>query len=78
MDYSEYISASEIGDFTYCKRGWWLRMHGMLSSNFAMEQGTVAHDSLFKQLLRLEFFKKILMWSGIVVLILIILLLIFM
>jgi hypothetical protein len=77
MDRTGYISASEIGDFTYCKRGWWLRRQGLLKTNFAMQQGTDAHDSILKQLLRLKLLQNILIWSGIIVLILMILLLIF-
>ena len=78
MDRSDYISASEIGDFTYCKRGWWLRMQGLLGNTIAMQQGTEAHDSLFKKIFKLELIRKILIWGGVVILVLIILLLIFM
>lgn len=75
MDKAHYISASEIGDFIYCKRGWWLRMRGMLPNTFAMQEGTQAHDSLLNQLLQLQLFQTILLWSGVVILVLLILLL---
>lgn len=44
--FQRYISASEIGDFTYCKRGWWLRKNGYLKQNEAMARGTRQHVRL--------------------------------
>jgi CRISPR/Cas system-associated exonuclease Cas4 (RecB family) len=77
MDRSDYISASEIGDYIYCKRGWWLRRKGLLTMNFAMQKGTEAHDSIFSQLLRLKSLQNILLWGGIILLVILVLLLIF-
>lgn len=77
MDRSDYISASEIGDYMYCKRGWWLRRRGLLSTTFEMKQGTAAHDNLFLSLLRIKRVQTILLWSGVVLLVILILLLIF-
>ena len=78
MDKSAYISASEIGDYVYCKRGWWLRQKGFLSTTFAMRQGTEKHDNLFLQLIRIKLIQSILLWGGIVLLALLALVLIFM
>jgi len=46
-----YISASEIGDFVYCKREWWLKMRGLLPVTYQMEQGTVQHAQLATKVL---------------------------
>ncbi len=75
MDRSEYISASEVGDFVYCKRGWWLRSRGLLETTFEMQKGTQAHESLFTSLIRIKLIQQILLWSGIVLLVLLIILL---
>lgn len=51
MKRDEYISASEIGDFVYCKRGWWLRLNNMLpNSSPVMDAGTKAHETLASEL----------------------------
>lgn len=44
----KYITASEMGDFVYCKRSWWLKRKGLLAENGAMKQGTAQHDALAK------------------------------
>jgi CRISPR/Cas system-associated exonuclease Cas4 (RecB family) len=46
MKNKKYVSASEIGDFVYCKRGWWLRFNGLLSTTKTMLAGTAAHEKL--------------------------------
>ncbi len=51
MKRDEYITASEIGDFVYCKRRWWLKFNKMLpDSTPVMDAGTKAHESLASQL----------------------------
>lgn len=51
MKRDEYITASEIGDFVYCKRGWWLRLNKMLpNSSPVMDAGTKAHETLASEL----------------------------
>ncbi len=77
MDSQNFISASEIGDYIYCKRGWWLRIQGKLPTTEAMQAGTLAHDSLLARLVRLARLQTVLMWGGVIVLIIIILLLLF-
>jgi len=38
------VRASEIGEYLYCKRAWWLRLQGIVSTNRrALEAGTAAH-----------------------------------
>lgn len=41
------ISASEIGDFTYCARGWWLRrVAGQKAQGAQLQEGTMSHGSV--------------------------------
>ena len=46
MSNKKYVSASEIGDFFYCKRGWWLRFNGLLATTKEMIAGTAGHEKL--------------------------------
>lgn len=39
------VTASEIGKFVYCNRGWWLWPHGLPETK-QMAAGTVAHENL--------------------------------
>ena len=40
-----YITASEIGDYIYCPRGWWLRLNGFIvGSADKMMEGTHNHE----------------------------------
>jgi CRISPR/Cas system-associated exonuclease Cas4 (RecB family) len=45
-----YISASELSDFVFCKRGWWLKFHNLLPKDAkkiqAMEEGAHEHNTL--------------------------------
>lgn len=54
MKNTRYITASELGDFVYCKRGWWLRCNNQLSPTGEMLMRTEAHNTLAK---RLSFYK---------------------
>lgn len=39
------IRASEIGEYVYCKRAWWLRLQGYESTNVReMAAGTSLHE----------------------------------
>ncbi|MGH7203512.1 MAG: hypothetical protein ACREHC_03665 [Candidatus Levyibacteriota bacterium] len=44
--HEEFVRASEISDFCYCKRGWWLQIHNKLATTAAMQEGTKKHDHL--------------------------------
>lgn len=47
MKSGSYITASEIGEYVYCKRGWWLKARGYLRENTPqMMSGSAAHDIL--------------------------------
>lgn len=72
------IKASEMSDFVYCQRGWWLRINGILGENDRMRTGTKAHEDLAKVLSQRPL-KLMLAWGavllGIIVLLILTLLL---
>ena len=41
-----FVTASEISEYLYCKRGWWLRKHSLLENNPQMLQGISEHNKL--------------------------------
>ena len=43
---TEFITASEIGEYVFCKRGWWLRLNGYLEQSDVMREGTRLHDHI--------------------------------
>jgi CRISPR/Cas system-associated exonuclease Cas4 (RecB family) len=44
------IRASEIGEYLFCKRAWWLRAQGMESENRkALEAGSAEHEALARR-----------------------------
>lgn len=50
MKSSSYITASEIGEYVYCPRGWWLRVKGNIEETPQMLKGVVSHESLLKRI----------------------------
>lgn len=46
------IKASEIGEYLYCKRGWWLMQKGLPLHNDAMQEGSVQHLALSKNVFK--------------------------
>ena len=43
----DYISASELGEYLYCQRAWWLRRRGAKAvEQDRLEQGTQQHEEL--------------------------------
>ncbi len=59
----KYISASEIAEYTYCGRAWWLRRAGNRSANLTqLHEGTVAHDRLAWQVVWLRRLGRVAVW----------------
>lgn len=50
MAKNDYVTASELGDYVYCKRSWWLKLMGYTASNYQMIKGSKDHDSFNKGL----------------------------
>jgi len=46
MDNDYYVTASELSEFVFCKRGWWLRRNGLIKETEAMSRGTQKHKQL--------------------------------
>jgi len=53
------VSASEIAEFVYCKRAWYLRSQGLLGTTDLMRDGTRQHAALFEKASRLAVGKTI-------------------
>ncbi|HSW97340.1 MAG TPA: OadG family protein [Candidatus Saccharimonadales bacterium] len=81
MKRDEYVTAGEIGDYIFCKRGWWLKCNNMLpDSSPRMDAGIQSHESVAKQLQHNKQNTKIalsLIGFGLVLVILIILMVVF-
>jgi CRISPR/Cas system-associated exonuclease Cas4 (RecB family) len=51
MDDKPWIKASEIGDYVYCHRGWWLRFTGhIFGKTEEMIEGTAEHELIATRL----------------------------
>lgn len=50
MKSSSYVTASEIGEYVYCPRGWWLRVKGQSKDSPQMIKGVISHESLLKRI----------------------------
>jgi hypothetical protein len=46
MEPKNYVTASEIGEYVYCQRAWWLKATGKAEQTLSMLQGTLDHDAL--------------------------------
>lgn len=51
-----FVKASEIGEYVYCQRAWWLRFKDLLPTTSAMEAGTAGHNALSQ---RIQQFRKL-------------------
>lgn len=50
MKDQKYVKASELGDYVFCRRGWWLRFNEKLETTENMLQGTAGHNELAEDL----------------------------
>jgi hypothetical protein len=58
------VTASELGEYVFCKRGWWLKRHGQSPTTQRMMEGTNEHQSLANRLISLD--KKLLIAISII------------
>jgi hypothetical protein len=56
---ADYVTASELGEYVYCKRAWWLHQHRFTGENAQMLAGIKAHNQLYSQLRFSQFIKTI-------------------
>ncbi len=42
----KYVTASEIGEFIYCRNCWWKQTHGLLEKNEEMIEGSKLHEEI--------------------------------
>lgn len=59
---TEFITASEIGEYVFCKRGWWLRLNGYLEQSDVMREGTRLHDHIAWSVLLKKKIKMAIIW----------------
>ncbi len=50
MASNNYITASEIGEYVYCPRGWRLKIHKPSDPTPQMIRGIMHHESLFSKI----------------------------
>lgn len=50
MASQNYVTASEIGEYVYCPRGWWLKTRGSNLVTPQMVKGIAHHESILSKL----------------------------
>ena len=50
MNGKNYITASEIGEYVYCPRGWWLKLKSPTQTTSQMIRGIAHHQSIFSRI----------------------------
>lgn len=50
MAAAKYINASEIAEYIYCPRAWWLRSNGLSKTTPQMVRGLINHESIIKKI----------------------------
>jgi len=73
------VSASEVGDYVFCQRCWWLRLRGLKPARFtpAMQEGTQAHNQLqadVRQVFQLRTAAAVLIVFGLLMVVIVLLL----
>ena len=81
MSHDDYITASEIAEYIYCHRAWWLKLAGYKSQNQeVLAQGSESHTHYSQQVnavTRLERIGRFILLLGIGLLIVFILIRLF-
>jgi hypothetical protein len=54
-----YITASEIGEYVYCQRAWWLKTQSLREENTLMSEGIMKHQALADFLENFSLAKKL-------------------
>jgi hypothetical protein len=55
LQVDDYISASEIGEYLFCQRSWWLKLKRIQTSKpEVLKEGTVQHEVLVTQVQQVE------------------------
>jgi hypothetical protein len=54
MEKKAYVTASEIGEYVYCQRAWWLRISGKAEQTLSMLTGSMEHDALANLLITIK------------------------
>ena len=76
MPNSDIVKASEIAEYIFCKRSWWLRFNEKITgSTEAMDLGTLRHNELAEKVESHPMKKALaflLIFSGLILIILII------
>lgn len=65
------VKASEVGEYVYCKRAWWLTFNNLAKTTPHMQDGIERHDAFYLFLTSLKTrlaFAKLLVTLGIVLL----------
>jgi CRISPR/Cas system-associated exonuclease Cas4 (RecB family) len=60
MPHDDFISASEIAQYVYCNRAWWLRLMGNQNENQeALSQGSELHTQYSRQVNRVTRLERV-------------------
>jgi hypothetical protein len=76
----DFVTASEIGEYVYCPRVWWLNRQAPRKTLPIMTAGITRHDALFHSLRSMRYLTKllqILILSGLVLVVFCVLWLVF-
>ena len=60
MSEDDYIAASEIAEYYYCNRAWWLKLKGFANGNLeALAQGSASHTEYAQQVEQVTHFEGV-------------------
>jgi CRISPR/Cas system-associated exonuclease Cas4 (RecB family) len=60
MKYASFVKASEISEYIYCRRAWWLRVSGVVRTQTPeMLEGGRKHNALSAKLSGYASFKRV-------------------
>ncbi len=59
MKNNDFVTASEIGEYVFCKRAWWLKRNNFTKETSQMVAGTRAHNFIARNLEQTHMVKNI-------------------